>query len=131
MATDYCSYLRSHLTEKLSKLGLTEEGCYQFGQDWQGHGAMFAGSVIYFRGHGRIVAVPFSVGDGASCFVGAAEATLSTYREWPSLWDLVGMTADLDDNDIESLDAYLGQFPEGPDAMLAFVAEKLGQLFPR
>ena len=104
MATDYCSYLRSHLTEKLSKLGLTEEGCYQFGQDWQGHGAMF---------------------------VGAAEATLSTYREWPSLWDLVGMTADLDDNDIESLDAYLGQFPEGPDAMLAFVAEKLGQLFPR
>ena len=41
------------------------------------------------------------------------------------------MTADLDDNDIESLDAYLGQFPEGPDAMLAFVAEKLGQLFPR
>lgn len=130
MATDYCSYLRSHLTEKLLKLGLVEEGCRQFGQGFEGHGAMFAGSVIYFRGHGRLVAIDYSYGDGTSCFVGSDDLSPSTYKEWPSLWALLGMTGDLDDSDIDSVDAYLDQFPQEPDAMLDFVAEKLGQLFP-
>ena len=129
MATDYCDYLRSHLTEKLLKLGLVEDGCHQFGQDWEGHGAMFAGSVIYFRGHGRLVAIDYSFGDGTGCFVGSDDASPSTYKEWPSLWPLVGMTDDLDDNDAESVGAYFDRFPEHPDAMLTFVAENLGQLF--
>ncbi len=130
MATDFCDYLRSHLTEKLLKLGLVEDGCQQFGQDWKGHGAMFAGSVIYFRGQGRFVAIDYSTGDGTGCFVGSSDNAPSTYKTWPSLWTLVGMTDQLDDNDLESVGAYLDQFPDDPDAMLAFVAENLSQLFP-
>jgi hypothetical protein len=123
--------LRSHLTEKLQKLGLAEDECHLFGQGFEGDGAMFAGSVIYYRGHGRIVAIDYSHGDGTGCFIGSDDASPLTYKEWPSLWVLLGMASDNDDDDdLGSVDAYLDQFPKGPDAMLAFVAEKLGQLLP-
>lgn len=131
VTADYCSYLRTQLSERLSALGLNEECCHQFGLDWQGHGAMFAGSVLYFRGQDRLVAVAYSPGAGASCLVGEAEADLSTYREWPSLWDLVGMTGRVDDKDVESVGAYLADFPQGADEMFGLIVETLGQLLPR
>lgn len=90
---------------------------------------MFAGSVIYYRGHGRLVAIEYSYGDGTSCLIGRDDADPSTYESWTSLWDLSGMTNDLNEDDPESLDAYLEQFPShDPDAMLALVAEKLGEV---
>ena len=129
MSTDYCSYLRSHLGEKLSKLGLVEAGCHQFGQDFEGHGKLFAGSVIYFRGPNRLVAIPYSAGDGVSCFVGDEQQDPSTYKSWTSLWVLTGMVENVDyDDDLSVLEG-LEQFPEGPDEMLALVAEKLEQAF--
>jgi len=128
MASDYSSYLRSHLSAKLSKIGLVEDGCHQFGQDLDGHGAMYSGSVIYFRGHGRQTAIAYSVGDGVTCFVGGDDLDQSTYQEWPSLWDLAGMTRVLDGHDPDSVVAYLDQFPQEPDAMLALVTDKLCEL---
>lgn len=141
MATDHCSYLRSRVTEKLSKLGLREERCDQFGDDVPGHGAMYAGSVVYFRGHGRLVAIIYSDGNGPSCFIGSDKANvdgasclisdnalLSDHEDWSSLWDLVGMTNDFDGDNMDSIGAYLDQFPARRDAMLDLIAEKVGQL---
>lgn len=130
MDTDYCSYLRAHLSHKLARLAMEEVECRRFGVDDGGHGAMFARSVIFYQGHGLLVAVSYSPGDSVSCFVGPEGANPQDYEEWPSLQGLVEMEVPFPDDpaDPHGITAYIDQFPEDPDGMLDFVATKVAGL---
>lgn len=144
MALDFCSRVRDRLGKGLSTLGLEECGCRSFGDGVTGHGAMFATDVAYYQGHGFLVAICYSAGDGEGCFIGNRGDDPMRYNEWPSLWEMVGMTKGLltreeaasdPDADLAAWAAYFDQFPplfpSNLDAMIDFIGVKLAELIRR
>jgi hypothetical protein len=133
LSTDFCPYLRGRLGEKLSRLGLEETGCDRFGEDYRGHGAIYAGSVIFYRGHGLLIAIPCSTGDGVGCHVGSDGDDARNYENWPSLWSVLGMDSAFVEGtpSEEAVAAYVDQFPHDLDGMADFVADKLAELLAR
>ena len=133
MNWDFCADVRNRIGDRLSKLGLSEVECRQFGQELEGHGKMFADQVAYWRGQGRLIAISWSVGNGHSCWIGREGDDPATYREWTSLWVALKMDEGLDfeSDDPEAMnqiDAYLDQFPENYDEMIDFIGGKLAEL---
>jgi hypothetical protein len=53
---------------------------------------MSAADIASYQGHGLLVAIGYSVGDGTCCFVGHPGSEPAAYQEWPSLWEVTGMT---------------------------------------
>jgi hypothetical protein len=125
MTADHCPRLRAALSGRLARLGLVEAECRRFGGEGDGHGAMFAGSVAFYRGNGLTIAVASSAGGGVSCFVGGDGADLDTWHEWPSLWTLPGIGEDIAKEDAS---AGAEPFARGFDAMIDGVAAALTRL---
>lgn len=137
MTIDFCFYVRTRIGTALSELGLTECDCRRFGDELRGRGEMFAADVAYYQGGGLCLAISHSDGDGTSCFVGRPGDDPTTYQEWPSLWEMIGMSSDFlaheaqsrdPDAKLKALDAYLIQFPGGRDAMIDLIATKIAEL---
>ena len=129
---DYCADIGNSIGEKLAQLGLVEVECRRFRQAERGHGAMFADTVAYYAGHGHLVALSWSVGNGHGCRLGRESDDRSQYEEWPTLWSVLGMDAHLDPADpLAGWDDYSKQFPEQDDAWPNFIVEKLTTLLTR
>ena len=80
------------------------------------------------------IEIETSYHDGLNCRVSKpGETDLSKFEDWPSLWELTGMTALFpSDEEIErnpgAIDAYLDLYPEAYDDLLRFIGAKLGEL---
>jgi hypothetical protein len=72
VTTDFCSYLRERVGDKLSTLGFPEAECRQFGQDLTGHGQMFADQAAFYRRQSQLIAISYSPGNGPSCWISLA-----------------------------------------------------------
>ena len=133
VATDFCSYLRERVGERLSALGFQEAECRQFGQELTGHGQMFADQVAFYGRKGQLIAISYSPGNGPSCWVGHDGMDLAAHDQWPSLWHTLGMDAgvNLDDPteaDWEWLGEWLDEMPDGLDANVDLIVMKLAEL---
>ena len=133
---DSCADVRAQIGGKLLGLGLVEANCRQFGEDFARHGAMFRDQVAYYRGDGRLIAISYSVGNGHGCWVGKEGQDPASYRDWPSLWSVLGLDKGLDFEstdpvEMERIVAYLDDFPSDYNAALDYIASKLADLLSR
>jgi hypothetical protein len=118
--SDWCSSLRNQIDADLTEAGLVQVDCRTFGQ-----GSRKEEEVCFFRGHGKLIAIPYSIRSGITCFVGPDGAAPATYASWPVLWPMVGMGLAND----QDLGNFLEQFPEDDDGMVALIGAKLRELF--
>ena len=84
--------------------------------------------VCFFAAADKIIAIPHSVRDGATCFIRGAEgADLSQYETWDTLWHLLEM--DKDSDSFEGLSEYIAMFPTDYDEYIEFMGDCLVKYF--
>ena len=94
---------------------------------------MFADQVAFHQRNGQLIAISYSIGNGAACWVGRDGSDPATYDQWPSLWHVLGMAPDINfenpsEADWERLGEWVEQAPEGLDENLDLIAAKLAEL---
>jgi hypothetical protein len=115
------SSLRSLIATELRAVGLEQAEWRRYGH---GRGKE---EVLFFKGRGHLVAVPYSLENGVTCYMGREDADPDTYPKWSTLWHILRMDGyDLSDPDQGK--AFLAQFPEGPGDMARLIGAKLGEL---
>lgn len=122
---DWTDWLqRLGVVDDLATMGLERIDRRRFGE------GMGEEEVLFFKGRGKLVAVPYSARAGITCLVGDESADLPTYDDWPTLWHGLGMD-DFDMGDPDQAEAFFAQFPDADDldGMALFIGRKLREFF--
>lgn len=84
--------------------------------------------VCFFSASDKIIAIRYSVRNGATCFIrDAGSAELSQYETWDTLWHLLEMDKNTDTDG--GLMEYLEMFPEGHNEFIEFIGTCLVKYF--
>ncbi|HEV2798930.1 MAG TPA: hypothetical protein VGW12_00440 [Pyrinomonadaceae bacterium] len=121
---NFCDDVRALIGEDLRAIGATHI------RDARSEQGFDETQVCFFSASDKVIAIPFSPRDGATCFIRDAEsADLSQYETWDALWHLLGMDKDLDFDVPESVVEYLNMFPKGHHESIKFIGTSLVNYF--
>jgi hypothetical protein len=120
----FCEDLRALIGEDFRVIGAT----YIQDTSSKGESGFDDKTVCFFSASNKVIAISYSVRDGATCFIGDAEsAELSQYETWDTLWHVLEM--DKNTGTDEGLFEYLEMFPEGYKAFIEFIGSCLVKYF--
>lgn len=119
----WCDQLRSAIGADLEAIGarFVEKRRVDVGDPWGPE------EVCFYAARGRLIALTSQPRDGQNCRIGAGDAQLDAYRQWPTLWHASGMDAHTDTD--EGLSAYVRQFPQGWCEFIEFMGDRLRNFF--
>lgn len=118
----FCEDVRGLIGEELRVIGATHI------KDTRSGSGMDETEVCFFSASDKIIAISYSVRDGATCSIrDAGSAELSQYETWDTLWHVLEMDKNADTD--EGLIEYIGMFPHGYDEYIEFVGTCLAKYF--